>query len=442
MSQMHDHNVEASLISAAISEAVFLDEILDVTSADAFHGRNNRIAFECITDLKDRQHAINMVTVCDEIKKRGVNMDVEIATYLTDHPAFTQDPRAQANILQAYADRRQIQEAGLEMMRMASDLSEDVLDIREASEKLIFALRRSGSISSVRDTASVVASILTQYTDAQELARNGNVTGVPSGIRDIDKLTLGWQPSKLIILAARPSVGKTGLAIGFAFDAKVPTLIFSMEMDAEELVERRMMPDAGVSTYKAKSGHLKDADWQSINAAGDALARNGKVYVDDRPGLTIQQIKSTARRMKIKHDIGLLVVDYLQLAYGSGGNKNTNREQDVASISRGMKELAKELKIPVIGLSQLNRTKKHDERPDLRDLRESGSIEQDADIVMFLWRDPDINGERNAILNWCVDKHRGGALGGGKLVYVPNSAKIVPYYEDEQREKYGGKLPF
>jgi replicative DNA helicase len=442
MSQMHDYNVEASLISAAISEAVFLDEILDVTSADAFHGRNNRIAFECITDLKDRQHAINMVTVCDEIKKRGVNMDVEIATYLTDHPAFTQDPRAQANILQAYADRRQIQEAGLEMMRMASDLSEDVLDIREASEKLIFALRRSGSISSVRDTASVVASILTQYTDAQELARNGNVTGVPSGIRDIDKLTLGWQPSKLIILAARPSVGKTGLAIGFAFDAKVPTLIFSMEMDAEELVERRMMPDAGVSTYKAKSGHLKDADWQSINAAGDALARNGKVYVDDRPGLTIQQIKSTARRMKIKHDIGLLVVDYLQLAYGSGGNKNTNREQEVASISRGMKELAKELKIPVIGLSQLNRTKKHDERPDLRDLRESGSIEQDADIVMFLWRDPDINGERNAILNWCVDKHRGGALGGGKLVYVPNSAKIIPYYEDEQREKYGGKLPF
>jgi replicative DNA helicase len=442
MSQMHDHNVEASLISAAISEAVFLDEILDVTSADAFHGRNNRIAFECITELKDRQHAINMVTVCDEIKKRGVNMDVEIATYLTDHPAFTQDPRAQAKILQAYADRRQIQEAGLEMMRMASDLSEDVLDIREASEKLIFALRRSGSISSVRDTASVVASILTQYTDAQELARNGNVTGVPSGIRDIDKLTLGWQPSKLIILAARPSVGKTGLAIGFAFDAKVPTLIFSMEMDAEELVERRMMPDAGVSTYKAKSGHLKDADWQSINAAGDALAREGKVYVDDRPGLTIQQIKSTARRMKIKHDIGFLVVDYLQLAYGSGGNKNTNREQDVASISRGMKELAKELKIPVIGLSQLNRTKKHDERPDLRDLRESGSIEQDADIVMFLWRDPDINGERNAILNWCVDKHRGGALGGGKLVYVPNSAKIIPYYEDEQREKYGGKLPF
>ena len=442
MSQMHDHNVEASLISAAISEAVFLDEILDVTSADAFHGRNNRIAFECITELKDRQHAINMVTVCDEIKKRGVNMDVEIATYLTDHPAFTQDPRAQAKILQAYADRRQIQEAGLEMMRMASDLSEDVLDIREASEKLIFALRRSGSISSVRDTASVVASILTQYTDAQELARNGKVTGVPSGIRDIDKLTLGWQPSKLIILAARPSVGKTGLAIGFAFDAKVPTLIFSMEMDAEELVERRMMPDAGVSTYKAKSGHLKDADWQSINAAGDALAREGKVYVDDRPGLTIQQIKSTARRMKIKHDIGFLVVDYLQLAYGSGGNKNTNREQEVASISRGMKELAKELKIPVIGLSQLNRTKKHDERPDLRDLRESGSIEQDADIVMFLWRDPDINGERNAILNWCVDKHRGGALGGGKLVYVPNSAKIIPYYEDEQREKYGGKLPF
>jgi replicative DNA helicase len=140
------------------------------------------------------------------------------------------------------------------------------------------------------------------------------------------------------------------------------------------------------------------------------------------------------------------MVDYMQLAYGSGGNKTTNREQEVASISRGLKELAKELKVPVIGLSQLNRTKKHDERPDLRDLRESGSIEQDADIVMFLWRDPDINGERNPILNWCFDKHRGGALGGGKLVYVPNSAKIVPYYEEEQRIIYNGpddgKLPF
>lgn len=442
MSQMHDHNVEASLISCALQEPSYLMEILDITGAEAFHNEKYRVAFECIIALRDKQEQVNLVTVCDAVKQRRMNLDIEIMDVIRDHPVHLQDPQAQARILQALSDRRNIHTAGLEMMRMSGDMGEDVLDIREASEKLIFALRRSGSISSVRDTASVVASILTQYTDAQELARNGNVTGVPSGIRDIDKLTLGWQPSKLIILAARPSVGKTGLAIGFAFDAKVPTLIFSMEMDAEELVERRMMPDAGVSTYKAKSGHLKDADWQSINAAGDALAREGKVYVDDRPGLTIQQIKSTARRMKIKHDIGFLVVDYLQLAYGSGGNKNTNREQDVASISRGMKELAKELKIPVIGLSQLNRTKKHDERPDLRDLRESGSIEQDADIVMFLWRDPDINGERNAILNWCVDKHRGGALGGGKLVYVPNSAKIIPYYEDEQREKYGGKLPF
>ena len=438
---IHDHNVEASLISCALQEPSYLMEILDITGAEAFHNEKYRVAFECIVALRDKQEQVNLVTVCDAVKQRRMNLDIEIMDVMRDHPVHLQDPQAQARILQALSDRRNIHTAGLEMMRMAGDMGEDVLDIREASEKLIFALRRSGSISSVRDIPSVLASILEGYTNAQELARLGKVTGVTSGIRDIDKLTLGWQPAKLMILAARPGVGKTALAVGFAFDAGIPVLAFSMEMDAEELVERRLMPDAGVSAYKAKSGHLKDADWDAINSASEKLG-SSKVFIDDRPGLTIQQIKSTARRMVVKQNVGLIMVDYMQLAYGSGGNKNTNREQEVASISRGLKELAKELKVPVIGLSQLNRTKKHDERPDLRDLRESGSIEQDADIVAFIWRDPDINGERNPILNWCFDKHRGGALGGGKLVYVPNSAKIVPYYEDEQKVIYNGKLPF
>lgn len=438
---IHDHNVEASLISCALQEPSYLMEILDITGAEAFHNEKYRVAFECIVALRDKQEQVNLVTVCDAVKQRRMNLDIEIMDVMRDHPVHLQDPQAQARILQALSDRRNIHTAGLEMMRMSGDMGEDVLDIREASEKLIFALRRSGSISSVRDIPSVLASILEGYTNAQELARLGKVTGVTSGIRDIDKLTLGWQPAKLMILAARPGVGKTALAVGFAFDAGIPVLAFSMEMDAEELVERRLMPDAGVSAYKAKSGHLKDADWDAINSASEKLG-SAKVFIDDRPGLTIQQIKSTARRMVVKQNVGLIMVDYMQLAYGSGGNKNTNREQEVASISRGLKELAKELKVPVIGLSQLNRTKKHDERPDLRDLRESGSIEQDADIVAFIWRDPDINGERNPILNWCFDKHRGGALGGGKLVYVPNSAKIVPYYEDEQKERYNGKLPF
>tara|TARA_R110000822_G_scaffold6738_3_gene28323 strand:- start:355 stop:1674 length:1320 start_codon:yes stop_codon:yes gene_type:complete len=438
---IHDHNVEASLISCALQEPSYLMEILDITGAEAFHNEKYRVAFECIVALRDKQEQVNLVTVCDAVKQRRMNLDIEIMDVMRDHPVHLQDPQAQARILQALSDRRNIHTAGLEMMRMSGDMGEDVLDIREASEKLIFALRRSGSISSVRDIPSVLASILEGYTNAQELARLGKVTGVTSGIRDIDKLTLGWQPAKLMILAARPGVGKTALAVGFAFDAGIPVLAFSMEMDAEELVERRLMPDAGVSAYKAKSGHLKDADWDAINSASEKLG-SSKVFIDDRPGLTIQQIKSTARRMVVKQNVGLIMVDYMQLAYGSGGNKNTNREQEVASISRGLKELAKELKVPVIGLSQLNRTKKHDERPDLRDLRESGSIEQDADIVAFIWRDPDINGERNPILNWCFDKHRGGALGGGKLVYVPNSAKIVPYYEDEQKERYNGKLPF
>lgn len=438
---MHDHSAEESLLSVMLQEPSYISEIVEITSPEAFHLEKNRIAFECVVALNDKQEQVNLVTVCDEIKKRRINMDADIPEYMSRHRFSLQDHLVQAKIVQALFERRSIHTAGLEMMRMAGDLGEDVLDIREASEKLIFALRRSGSIDSVRDTPDVLASILEGYRDAQELARNGKVTGVQSGIRDLDKLTLGWQPSKLIVLAARPSVGKTALAIGFAYDAGVPVLIFSMEMDAEELVERRLMPDANVSAYKARSGHLKEADWSAVEGASGRML-GSEVFIDDRPGLTIQQVKSTARRMVIKRGIKLLVVDYMQLAYGSGMGKNVNREQEVASISRGLKELAKELKIPVVALSQLNRTKRHDERPDLRDLRESGSIEQDADIVAFLWRDPDVNGDRNPVLNWCLDKHRGGALGGGKLVYLPNSAKIVPYYEDEQREKYGGKLPF
>lgn len=437
---MHDHSAEESLLSVMLQEPTYISEIVETTSPEAFHLEKNRVAFECVVALNDKQESVNLVTVCDEIKKRRINMDADIPEYMSRHRFSLQDHLVQARIVQALFERRGIHTAGLEMMRMAGDLGEDVLDIREASEKLIFALRRSGSIDSVRDTPSVVASILEGYRSAQELARDGKVTGVTSGVRDLDKLTLGWQPSRLIVLAARPSVGKTAIAIGFAYDAQVPTLIFSMEMDAEELVERRLMPDANVSTYKAKSGHLKESDWSSVEGAGERML-GAEVYIDDRPGLTIQQVKSTARRMVIKRGIKLLVVDYMQLAYGSSLHKSVNREQEVASISRGLKELSKELKIPVIALSQLNRTKKHDERPDLRDLRESGSIEQDSDIVMFLWRDPDINGDRNPVLNWCLDKHRGGALGGGKLVYLPNTAKIVPYYEDEQRVKYGGEPP-
>lgn len=431
------YNVEAeeALICCAMQDPNSVGDLLDRVPPRMLYDTELQAIYETIGAMYEAGETINDIVLTDRLQREGKET---LAYYdlMQRNVGIYHDPLQHVRIVRDMYERRAIAGAASEMLRAASDLSSGTIEIREEAEKAVYALRTHGTISAVRPTEEVLSSIMENLEEAERRAKEGKVLGVTSGIPDIDAITLGWQPSKVYTLAARPGVGKTALAIGFAFDSQVPTLAFSMEMDAEELVERRLLPDAKVNSYKAKRGRLNDEDWSRITAEAGKMA-DIPLFVDDRPGLSISEIRSIARKMKSKHDIGLIIVDYLQLAHGSGLSRNSNREQEVAQISRGMKEMAKELKVPVIALSQLNRIPATD-RPGLENLRESGSIEQDSDVVMFQWREPDLpNGDRSRVVNWAFDKHRGGPLGGGKLVYLDHTAKLVPYYEDQQEGLYG-----
>lgn len=431
---LYDIEAEEALVSCAIEDPNIIGEMLDRVPPRMLYDTSLVSIYEHISQMHDKGEVINHVTLPDSLSRSGKEIDT-VYRILSNNVSVIHDPIANAKIVKDFYERRGIVEAATKMLESASDMTATTIEIRESAESQVFALRAHGSISGVRPTEEVLSSILEGLEVAQQRAKDGNVLGVSSGIPDIDNITLGWQGSKVYTVAARPAVGKTALAIGFAFDSKVPTLAFSMEMDAEELVERRLMPEAGVNSYKAKRGNLTDEDWSALTTKSSELSRV-PLWVDDRPGLTIHEVRSVARKMKAKHDIGLVIVDYLQLVHGAGLGRNANREQEVSQISRGMKEMAKELKMPVIALSQLNRIKST-ERPGLENLRESGAIEQDSDVVMFLWRDEDLpNGDPSRVVNWALEKHRGGPLGGGKLTYQPHTARLVPYYEEEQRSRY------
>ena len=431
---LYDLEAEEALVASAIEDPNIIGEMLDLVPPRMIYDTGIRAIYDHISDMYDRGEAINHVTLPDSMRRDGKETQT-VFRVLADNASTIHDPSANAKIVRDYYERRGIVEAATQMLRDASDLTASTIEIREAAESHVFALRTHGSISGVRPTEEVLSSILEGLEEAQRRAALGKVLGVTSGVPDIDNITLGWQGSKVYTLAARPGVGKTALAIGFAFDSLVPTLVFSMEMDAEELVERRLMPEAGVNAYKAKRGNLKQEDWDALTEKSGELSRV-PLWVDDRPGLSVHEVRSVARKMKAKHDIGLVIVDYLQLAHGVGLGKSANREQEVAQISRGMKEMSKELKVPVIALSQLNRIRAT-ERPGLENLRESGAIEQDSDVVMFLWRDDDLpNGDPSRVVNWAIEKHRGGTRGGGQLVYQPQTARLVPYHEDEQKAIY------
>lgn len=276
--------------------------------------------------------------------------------------------------------------------------------------------------------------------------REGGITGVPSGFSRLDQMTGGWQPSDLIIIAARPSMGKTALTLAMArnaaMNASKPTgvVIFSLEMSAGQLAQRLLTSEARVDAQAARTGRLSDGDWPKLVRAAGRLS-DAPIFIDDTPGLTALELRAKCRRLKAEHGIGLVVVDYLQLMHGSGMGKNSNREQEIAGISRSLKGLAKELNVPVIALSQLSRaveTRGGDKRPQLSDLRESGSIEQDADVVAFIYRAArygitvDENGNSTeGLAEILVSKQRNGPIGDVTLAWVDQYARfenLTTYY--------------
>jgi replicative DNA helicase len=399
--------------------------------------------------LFERGSPVDLITLTAELRKRGDIDAIGGAYYLTEltaQVASAANVEYHARIIAEKFLLRKLIETMTVLVGEAYDPGSDAFELMDKAESEIFNI----SDSQLRRPATSITDVIkaTLHQLEQIHGREGGITGVPSGFRRLDDLTSGWQRSDLIIIAARPSMGKTAFALTCARNAALHpehpagVAIFSLEMGAEQLAQRLLTSEARVDAQAARTGRMKDRDWQALARAAGRLSA-APIFIDDTPGLSILELRAKCRRLKAEHDIGLVIVDYLQLMHGSLNSRNSNREQEIAQISRSLKSLAKELNVPVLALSQLSRaveTRGGDKRPQLSDLRESGSIEQDADVVCFIYRAErygitvDENGNSTeGTSEVIIGKQRNGPTGNVTLAFVNQYARF-----ENMTSYYGG----
>lgn len=418
---------EASLLGAILIDSDALVKIADAISVnDFFDARHQRI-YEAISQLYEKRSPIDVLTLADQLKGNGFLEMVGGPSYLTELTNFV--PTAAhveqyADIVAQKALRRRLIKASKEMTELSYDESKSIRELIEEAESNLFQVSqqqvKQGSIVSIED---IMAESFERLDDLHK--DKAKTRGVSTGFRDMDDLLAGLQPSDLFILAARPSMGKTAFSLNLAHNvalgAKAPVLVFSLEMSKEQLVDRLLSMESGVDAWALRTGNLTDHDFERIGQAMGALSE-AKIFIDDTPNITVSDMRTKARREAHQQPLGLIIVDYLQLM--SGGSKfgnSDNRVQEISEISRGLKGVARELNVPIIALSQLSRSveNRKPQIPQLSDLRESGSIEQDADVVAFIYREEYYNPEteRKAITDILIKKHRNGPTGGVELFF-------------------------
>lgn len=419
MERIPPHNLEAekSVIGAAMLDKEVVFDVLEVVRAEDFYSKANREIFTVITDLQRSSTPVDVLTVTDELKKRkmleAVGGRVYVAQLSADVPSVS-NAVEYAKIVAEKAVLRRLIGTADEIAKKGYEESENTLDILEYAEKGIFEIAKSKQHS---EMAKISEIILTNFEEISVRSQSqGGITGVPSGLIDLDRKLSGFQKSDMVVLAARPSMGKTAFALNVALnaalkaDAKV--LIFSLEMAKEQLSQRLLSMEARVESQKMSTGDVDMSDWDKMSAALDSFNKMS-IYIDDTPGIKLMEIKNKCRRMKAETGLDMIILDYLQLMEGE--KRFDNRQQEITSLSRGMKLLAREMECPVIVLSQLSRApdQRENHRPVLSDLRESGAIEQDADVVLFLYRDEVYNEEteKPGICEVIVAKHRNGPIG-------------------------------
>lgn len=433
---------EKSLLGALMLSNEALPEVLTILKPRDFYETRHQVIFQAMEDLYDRHQPVDLLTLTSELKSKKKLKEVGGGPYLTELSNFVpaaSHAKAYADIIEKMSVRRRLIKAGTEIANKAyeDDAVADTL-IGEA-ERQLFEV----SDKIVKSDYVPMEELLADAFDRiEELHKNkGALRGLKTGFRDLDKKTAGFQKGDLVIIGARPAMGKTTFAQNLAYNIasinKKGVLFFSMEMAANEIIDRMISDVSGVDNWKMRTGNLTDEEFSRI---GDALGEMDEIpiYIDDTSSMTIVELRNKARRAMHDHDIGIVIVDYLQLIQGSDRYKG-NRVQEVTEISRGLKILARELEIPVIALAQLSRnvTGRDDPRPVLSDLRESGSIEQDADLVMFLhrpdyYRQNDDNYEETHITELLVAKHRHGAVGKIELYFHPELLRFMSL--DKTRE--------
>ncbi len=419
---------EQSVLGCIFVDPECLITVAENLSADDFYMPQNKLIYGAMTELWNRGEAVDSVTISREL---GNNLEIiggyQYLAQLALVTPTTQNIGAYIKIVQDKAVLRRLIGAANSILKEGYDASEDVSVVLDTAEKYIYDILQNRSIKGFSHIRDVLAET---FMNLEETVKNkGKVHGVPSGFDDLDKITNGFHPSDLVIIAARPAMGKTSFALNIAqhaaLKASVPTAVFSLEMSKEQLGNRIIWSEAMINGEKLRNGDLGDDDWSVIASVVGKLSKS-PLYIDDTPGLTITDMRAKCRRLQLEKGLGLIVVDYLQLMQGS--KRNDNRQQEISEISRSLKVLAKELGVPVLALSQLSRAAatRTDHKPQLSDLRESGAIEQDADMVIFLHRPDyyDPNTEKKNIAECIIAKHRNGAVGTIDLAWCGEFTKF------------------
>lgn len=422
-----------SLLGAVLIDEETLADVSEHVTPKDFYDKRHATTFAAMMRLYEQHKPVDLLTLTEELKKKDELETIggsAFLTELTNYVPTAAHAEAYAELVAQKAVRRRLIKASGEISELGFDEDTTTQELLEKAEAELFSV----SDQSLKQDLVSIESILTESFDRmEELHRNkGALRGIRTGYRDLDNMTAGLQRSDLIILAARPAMGKTTLVTNLAYNvatiAKQPVLFFSLEMSKEQLVDRMLADASGVDAWNIRTGNLSDDDFSKLSEAMGEMAE-APIYIDDTPGLSVLEMRTKARRASHEHPLGLIIVDYLQLMQGSGRD-NGNRVQEVSEISRGLKLIAREMNVPLIALSQLSRSveNRSPQIPQLADLRESGSIEQDADIVSFIYRpgyyEPD-NPEFENITDLIIAKHRNGPVGKVQLYFHPERLRFM-----------------
>jgi len=432
-------DLEEAVLGALMLEKDALTSVIDILHPDSFYKDSHRMIFSAIRRLFEKSEPIDILTVTSELKKSG-ELDIVggpfAITQLTGRVASAANIEYHARIILQKHIQRELIRISSETIKDAYEDTSDIFFLLDRAEKNLFDVAQGNIRRNYQEMSSMVSEA---YKQIEAALRHGTgITGVESGFSDLDRITSGWQKSDLVVVAARPGMGKTAFVLSLARNAAVgfkkPIAFFSLEMSSVQLVQRMIASETGIPAEKLKKGQLNPVEWQQLVTMTGKLSE-APIYIDDTPALSIFDLRSKCRRLKVQHNIELIVVDYLQLMRSDVDAKSGNREQEISSISRSLKAIAKELNVPSIALSQLSRAVESRggiKRPQLSDLRESGAIEQDADMVLFIYRPEyykieydEENKPTRGMAEIIIAKHRNGALETVKLKFIDRLAKFT-----------------
>lgn len=427
----HSPEAEQSVIGSMLMDSDAIMAASEIISGEDFYQKQYGILFDTITELFNEGQPVDLITLQNRLKQKDVPPEVASLEFARDilSSAYTStNVRQYAKIVHEKSMLRKLIRTNEDIANTCYTGRESLEDIFSDTEKRIFDIVQQNTSGEFVPIKEVVLNALDKIELASRM--KGNVTGIPTGFIDLDYKTAGFQPSDLILVAARPSMGKTALVLNIAqhmaFRENVTVAVFSLEMSKEQLVNRLLSLESRVDSQSIRTGNLSDEDWEKL-IEGASVIGSSNLIIDDTPGISVTELRSKCRKFKLEHNLGIIIIDYLQLMTGS--KRSESRQQEISDISRSLKAIARELNVPVVALSQLSRAveQRPDHRPMLSDLRESGAIEQDADVVMFIYRDDYYNKDtaKPNVAEIIIAKQRNGAIGTIELAWLPQYTKFA-----------------